>query len=196
MHKSQVMRELRTQKAYWYGRDRQGHPICVMKPQYHLPSQRDYDECLKFTYYTIEYGIKLMMMTETENGNGGGNGSDNSSSSYCTDGKCVIIYDGSSVGFSNLELAMFKDVIECVQMYPERLLKCFVVKPNWSFSALLTTVTPFLDPVTKSKIVTIKDYGDLFQFIDPSQVQKEYGGTSDYNLLEAIEAEAATTSSL
>ncbi|MNE95332.1 hypothetical protein D3C80_1934020 [compost metagenome] len=71
---SQVMREMRTQKAYWCGVDKEGHPVCVMKPQYHLPSQRDYDECLRFAYYTIEEGVKLMMKSESN-----------------SDGKCVII---------------------------------------------------------------------------------------------------------
>ena len=94
----------------------------------------------------------------------------------------IIISDGQNVGFSNLEVSMFKDIMETIQQYPERLLRCFVIKPNWSFSALLTTVTPFLDPVTKSKIVTIKDVNDLFQYVDPQHVQKEFGGLSDYDL--------------
>lgn len=83
---------------------------------------------------------------------------------------------------------MFKDIIETIQMYPERMLRCFVIKPNWSFSALLTTVTPFLDPVTKSKIVTIKDYSELFQFVDPKQVQKEFGGQNTYDHVKYLES--------
>lgn len=102
------------------------------------------------------------------------------------DGKCVIIYDAQKIGFSNLDLSMFKDVMETIHMYPERLLKCYVYKPNWSFSALLTAVSPFLDPVTKSKICTIKTEKDLFEFIDPKFVQKEYGGESDYDLLKEL----------
>jgi 4-nitrophenyl phosphatase len=165
--REEILAELETQKAYWYGVDREGHPVCVMKPHFHSPLKRDYEQCLKFAFWSIEEGVKLMNSTTK-------------------DGKCVILYDAQKVGFSNLDLSMFRDIMETIQKYPERLLKCCVYKPNWSFSALLTTVSPFLDPVTKSKICTIRTEKELFEFIDPEFVQKEYGGESNYDLLKEL----------
>jgi hypothetical protein len=122
---------------------------------------------MKFAYWTAEEGVRL-----AQKGN--------------PDGKLVIIYDGQNVGISNLELAMFKDIIEMIQQFPERLLAAYLIKPNWSFSSLLAMVRPFLDPITASKIVTIRDYNELFQYVDKDQVQKEFGGSNDYDLNKAL----------
>jgi hypothetical protein len=64
--------------------------------------------------------------------------------------------------------------------YPERLGQMFIVNPPLIFPALWAIVKPWLDPVTKAKIIVIKKGPEtstsLLQHIDANQLPSEYGG--------------------
>ena len=64
--------------------------------------------------------------------------------------------------------------------YPERLGHMFVVNPPSIFPVLYNIVKPWLDPVTKAKIIIIEKGPDatnkLQKYIDSDQLPREYGG--------------------
>lgn|SRR5690606_31041493 len=41
---SMIRNEVKCEKAYWCGRDKEGAPIVVVKPYNHFANERDYDE--------------------------------------------------------------------------------------------------------------------------------------------------------
>ncbi len=65
--------------------------------------------------------------------------------------------------------------------YPERLGQMFLVNPPGVFPVLWNLVKPWLDPVTKTKILVIKRGPEtattLLQHIDSDQLPSEYGGS-------------------
>jgi hypothetical protein len=65
--------------------------------------------------------------------------------------------------------------------YPERLGQMFIVNPPGIFPAFWSLVKPWLDPVTKRKILVIKKGPEtsttLLQHIDSDQLPQEYGGS-------------------
>eukprot|EP00604_Paraphysomonas_vestita_P003525 CAMPEP_0174820060 /NCGR_PEP_ID=MMETSP1107-20130205/3624_1 /TAXON_ID=36770 /ORGANISM="Paraphysomonas vestita, Strain GFlagA" /LENGTH=254 /DNA_ID=CAMNT_0016034641 /DNA_START=59 /DNA_END=823 /DNA_ORIENTATION=- len=63
--------------------------------------------------------------------------------------------------------------------YPERLAKLFIINTPWFFSAIYALITPFIDPITASKIRIIgSDYLDeLREHIDDSEIPVEMGGS-------------------
>jgi hypothetical protein len=65
--------------------------------------------------------------------------------------------------------------------YPERLGQMFLINPPGIFPALWSLVKPWLDSVTKRKILVIKKGPEtsttLLQHIDSDQLPQEYGGS-------------------
>jgi hypothetical protein len=65
--------------------------------------------------------------------------------------------------------------------YPERLGQMFIVNPPGIFPALWNLGKPWLDPVTRTKILVIKRGPEtsttLLQHIDSDQLPQEYGGS-------------------
>jgi hypothetical protein len=95
----------------------------------------------------------------------------------------VILYDCSNVSVSNFDLAMIKEFLKLGDYYPERLKYIFVLKPSWYFSWIVSIVRRIADEKTMSKVVNIYDFKELNKYIDPSQIQKEFGGESDYKYI-------------
>jgi hypothetical protein len=93
----------------------------------------------------------------------------------------VVIND-----FKNLSISPDIDAIKYViaisdidsNYFPERLHRSFAINCPWYFTAVFRLVSPFLDPVTLSKIKIIgSDYlPHLLEYIDQSQIPIEYGG--------------------
>lgn len=97
MTPEEVKNELATGKCYWNGRDKDGttaflfvvtlhlgHIIAVIRPHLHITAKRDYDECLKFVYYSAESGVAQMGETND---------------------RYVVLYDARNIGMQNLDLA-------------------------------------------------------------------------------------------
>ena len=63
--------------------------------------------------------------------------------------------------------------------YPERLAYLFMINAPWFFSTIYALITPFIDPITSSKIRIIgSDYlEELRQHIDDSEIPVEIGGS-------------------
>ena len=57
----------------------------------------------------------------------------------------------------------------------------FMINPPWIFSAFWKVISRFLDPVTAAKIVfTDKQSTETQQFIEPENLESDYGGTNSF----------------
>jgi hypothetical protein len=73
--------------------------------------------------------------------------------------------------------------------YPERLFKCFLVDAPFVFHGFWSVIKPFLDSVTKAKIVWVdgpatkgsKKQKAFLEWIDADQLEVAYGGKLNYN---------------
>jgi hypothetical protein len=92
----------------------------------------------------------------------------------------VILYDASSIQFKNFDLDIVKKFMKISSYYPDRLKKMYIMKPNWAFKMLLGLTKVMVESETTEKLHTIYEFDELFEFIDRDQVQKEYGGDSDF----------------
>jgi hypothetical protein len=65
--------------------------------------------------------------------------------------------------------------------YPERLAHLFIINAPWYFSAIYALITPFIDPVTSTKIRIIgSNYlEELRAHIDDDQIPVEMGGSKE-----------------
>lgn len=79
-----------------------------------------------------------------------------------------------------------KATLKAVQdYYPERLHKAYLVDAPWIFNAFFKLISPFIDPVTKAKIVFVKGTPEqrakvLAGEYDLAEVEAALGGTSDF----------------
>jgi hypothetical protein len=67
----------------------------------------------------------------------------------------LIDYDGFSL-LNAPPLKTSMGVLNILQKhYPERLFRGYIMRPPWIFSAFWNAIYPFIDPVTKSKVVML-----------------------------------------
>jgi hypothetical protein len=91
------------------------------------------------------------------------------------------ILDLKGLGSAHRKVLKFtKAMTEADQkFYPERLGKLYIINAPWIFPVLYNICKPWLDPVTRSKIVVLK--GDfkkqLLDDFDADQLPPEYGGS-------------------
>jgi hypothetical protein len=66
--------------------------------------------------------------------------------------------------------------------YPERLGQMFIANPPMLFSTFWSCISPFIDPITRAKVVFLKGGTDgqkqLQEFVDPGQLNASFGGTA------------------
>jgi hypothetical protein len=61
-----VANETASGKATWSGKDRHGHPCCVIRPRLHDPKTRDLDQVVQFSVWMLEEGVRLAEEGGTE----------------------------------------------------------------------------------------------------------------------------------
>ena len=72
-------------------------------------------------------------------------------------------------------LSVGKEVLHILQThYPERLGRALLFNMHWIAKSFLNLISPFIDPMTRSKIVY--DVKDVEQYIKKDQLEKDYGG--------------------
>ena len=132
-----MQQENATGKAYVRGKDKHNRPIVWMKPKFE--NTHDHDGNIKHLVYNLERAVAC----------GEANGYE--------DGKICLIIDFD--GYSLLNAPPMKTSMETLNIlqnhYPERLAKAFLVRPPWIFHSFYSLLSPFIDPVTKDKIVMV-----------------------------------------
>ena len=98
--------------------------------------------------------------------------------------KQVVVFDLKNLSFAlDFEaIEVFRRTIQIDQdYYPERLQYFFMLNTPIFFSAIWTLIKPFVDDVTvnKFKILGSDFQQTLFEYVDPSVIPKELGGTNE-----------------
>ncbi|PVU84771.1 hypothetical protein BB559_007423 [Furculomyces boomerangus] len=168
---SDVEHESLTGKTYLNGFDLNGRPVLFLKP--HLENTKDPKSQIKSIVFYIEKAIKSMPKGVT---------------------KITILIDTTKMTFNTLvspkTSIQFLDILQ--SHYPERLGKGLIVNPPGIFVFSYKVVSPFIDPVTKKKIMFVdlksdrntsdkneKDLGpftNLSKYFDLDRLEIESGG--------------------
>jgi hypothetical protein len=161
-----IKEENKTGKIYCRGYDKEGHIILYMKPS--KENTNNHDGNLKHLVYNLEKSIKAM------------------EAKYPHVEKITLICDYD--GFSLLNAPPFKTSMATLSIlqnhYPERLFRAYAVRPPWVFSTFYAAISPFVDPVTRNKIVMVTSNLDnirstLLTIIDEDVLESSLGGKDD-----------------
>lgn len=138
-------------------KDRDGRTIVVMRNR--LENSKSHEGNVMHLVYQMERAVRA-----TQNG------------------KWDLIIDFEGYSLKNAPpLKTSKATLSIMQNhYPERLHRAYLVCAPLLFSLAFKAVSPFVDPVTRQKIVFLKHKEDLMKHFDASSIEKSLGGTSDY----------------
>ncbi|EGC28251.1 hypothetical protein DICPUDRAFT_44467 [Dictyostelium purpureum] len=154
-----VENELKSGKSYFHGIDKGGRPVCVVKTSKHDSYNRDLDESMRYCVFVMENG-KQMLKPGIET--------------------CTLIFDMSDFSSKNMDYPLVKFMVELFQkFYPESLQKCLILNAPWIFMGIWHIIKHWLDPNTASKVSFVKTK-QLADYIPKDQLEKNYGGTSDF----------------
>lgn len=156
---AQVKKELETGKVMRAGYGKQGHPVAVGFGAKHDVLNRDVEEFKRFTVYVFDKLI-ASMPPGTE--------------------KFMFILDLQGVSYRNMDPVAMRTNLDFLQAYyPERLAKAFVVHVPTIFWGVWHMLSPFIDKVTREKILFVEDKAlemTLMEYIDKEQLPSLYGG--------------------
>lgn len=160
-----VAREVRSGKASWNGRDREGRPALVVLPRRHFPHQRyTVRETMRFAVWTVERGVALAEAA--------------GASQFC------VVYDREGFGEVNRDRSLFyiaREIVHVLQVaYAERLGVYYIVLHgrNRMFWLLFRIITPLLSAETRAKIRVIEkpEERPLLRHFDAASLPRAYGG--------------------
>lgn len=167
---SEVEKDLSHKKAFLQGLDREGHPFSVVRVERHIPGELE--SIKRFIAYSLDCAIAMGKQNPT------------------WDGKVVAIFDLSGMTMKNYDFGALKAVFDLLQNhYPERLFRLYLYCAPFIFYGLWKLVCPFIDPVTKEKVVFLyeKEAKDEFaKAFTPEVLPKEYGGGAEWQPVEEI----------
>lgn len=141
--------------------DLEGRPIVVMRNR--LEQTHDFEGNVAHLIYHLERAVKRT----TDKWN------------------LIIDFDGYSMRNAP-PLKTSRTTLHIMQAhYPERLHKAFLIQPPFLFFAAFKAISPFIDPVTRDKIVFVRGSKQdqtalLAKHFPLSSLEKCLGGTSDY----------------
>eukprot|EP00981_Chlorochromonas_danica_P007290 scaffold1636_cov165-Ochromonas_danica.AAC.14 len=157
-----ITTENATGKSYVRGFDKVGHPIIIMRPACENTFQ--YEGNMKHLVYTMERAVACMDSTGQE--------------------KLSLVIDYTRYSLSTAPpLKTARETLTILQdHYPERLYRAYCIYPPFIFWAFFKMVSPFIDPVTKNKIVMVtssemvKADNQFFREIDRKTLEAAVGG--------------------
>jgi hypothetical protein len=94
----------------------------------------------------------------------------------------ITIMDLKGIGLTNVPKKLLKAVVKPLQDYFKcRLYRMYAINAKWSIKILWKMAKKLVDPLTIEKFVVAGDdfSKDLLKDIDPSSLEKRYGGTCD-----------------
>ena len=151
-------------KSYVRGFDKEGHALIYMKPT--KENTHDHDGNMKHLVYTMERAIACM-----------------DSMGMGTSKLCLLIDYHGYASKHTPPMKTSKETLSILQdHYPERLHRAYAINPPFVFYAFFKLVSPFIDPVTKAKIVMIRGKevknheNQLFREVDVNSLETSVGG--------------------
>ncbi|KAL1922906.1 uncharacterized protein VTP21DRAFT_9282 [Calcarisporiella thermophila] len=162
-------------KAYFYQLDRWNRPICIINVRKHFKRDQDDEPMKKFTVLQIETARKMLIQPiET----------------------ACVIFNMTDFTLANLDLAFVRYLIQCFEaFYPECLGACLIHNAPWFFEPCWKIIRPWLDPIVAAKIRFTHGFEGLADYIDPKNLQEEFGGENKwkYEYLPPKEGENSLT---
>lgn len=159
-----VQSQLEEKKVFVQGLDSMGHPITIVKASKHKPKSAE--ETSKLISYSMDACCQLGATRPT------------------WDGKITAIMYLTGMTMSNYDFAGLKAVFDMLQNhYPETLYRFYLYDAPMVFIALWKCVSPFIDPVTRQKVVfVIKQSAsrDMLQVIPAEMLPQELQGTAPW----------------
>ncbi|CAM9258033.1 unnamed protein product [Chrysoparadoxa australica] len=162
MHDPEELARLRkenaTGKGYMRGVDKLGRPVMVLRPA--VENTWDYTGNMKHLTYNMERA-RIMLQERTEG-----------------KGKLCILIDFTGYAISNAPpMKTSKQTLKILQAYyPETLGRCFLISPPWLFSKFFSVISPFIDKVTREKVVFVTDMEDHEDVLNLEEVEAALGG--------------------
>mmetsp|Transcript_25556 Transcript_25556/g.55666 ORF Transcript_25556/g.55666 Transcript_25556/m.55666 type:complete len:272 (+) Transcript_25556:98-913(+) len=167
----QVARSIAHNKTSLQGLDKGGRPVVILLVERHIAKDLDFIEAKRFIAYTLDTCIKY---TELHNPD--------------WDGKCTTVFDLSGMTMANYDVSALRAVFDLLQNhYPERLHRLYLYCAPFLFYGLWKIVSPFVDPVTKTKVVFLyrENAPSVFeQEFDKDVLIPELGGTGEWKPIQ------------
>ena len=91
-----------------------------------------------------------------------------------------IVYEPGNLGRRNFDVSMIREFVDIGNLYPERLDKIYVIKPNMLYRWLVKIAGPFLPKAMMDKLVFVSEFGELEQYFTRDNILKQYGGDLDF----------------
>jgi hypothetical protein len=156
--------EASTGKTYRRGFDKQGRPVVFMSPG--KENSSDYIKNVKLLIYTLERSVDSMAEGVEQM-------------------TWLIDFNGYSRK-NNLPYSVIMEVLGVLSNhYPERLGACFMVDTPWIFSLSWKAISPFVNPVTKSKVHFVNGSEStkeqaFTKHFEMTMLDRKYAGTNDF----------------
>jgi hypothetical protein len=160
----EVMEQAQKGKLIRRGVDRDGHPVLIMRPR--LEHSKDKDKRLRHFAFHMEDAVEAAKERNLE--------------------KMVWIIDQRDAPGGISDAGLGKATLDILQNhFPERLRVALIIEPSWAFWAFFKIISPFIDPVTKAKIVFVSGKDEqrreiLTKYIEPELLLKEFHGEDPY----------------
>ncbi|KAJ1959848.1 phosphatidylinositol transfer protein csr1 [Dipsacomyces acuminosporus] len=99
-----------------------------------------------------------------------------------SDGRVTILFDLTGFTKENIDIKLVVTLISLLaNYYPETLGILILHVNSWVFTGIWSVISPFIDPVVKSKIVMAKTVKDIEPYIDMDQLICEVGGKKEFD---------------
>jgi hypothetical protein len=175
-------------KLYVRGVDKYGNVLVYMKPKHE--NSRDHDNNVRHLVYNMERAFAYQNhyhnttdSTNSSSSSATGTATGTETETFRPNKICLVVdYDGFTMANSP-PLKTSLAVLSILQNhYPERLRRAYLIRTPWIFNATFKLISPFVDPVSKAKIVFMKSTDlkfireQLSADIDPAILETEIGG--------------------
>ncbi|KAL2607560.1 hypothetical protein R1flu_026133 [Riccia fluitans] len=158
----EVQNELNAEKVYLQGKCKAGLPIGLVLAAKHDAYKRNLNEFKRYCVYNFDKCIASMAPGEET---------------------FTIIVDLQGIGYKNLDPRGWTCIFDFLQgHYPERLKRIFIIHVPYIFWGAWKLVSPFIDKVTRDKIMFVSDKAlleTLSEEIDLDELPTIYGGKKE-----------------
>ena len=153
--------ELNKGFAYIYRRDRSYRPLFVMNVNKLKNTKADHETLINMSSFVIQFIIsRALVPGKVEN--------------------WVTIIDMKGVGITEIPKSLIQKMTKPLQdLFKGRLYKLYVINSQWAIKIVWSIAKNVVDPLTIKKFVLQGDkfQPELHKLVDPSQLEKKFGGT-------------------
>ncbi|MEW5312227.1 MAG: hypothetical protein WDW38_003874 [Sanguina aurantia] len=165
-----VQTDLDQHKVFVNGYDNQGNPFCVVLGRRHIPHSHELTRrCME---YCLDAAVRLGNLNPAWNG------------------RTSAVFDLAGFSYVNCDFPGLLAVFDLLQNhYPERLDKLFLYRAPALFNAIWSLVRPFIDPVTREKVVFVTEKHAAREFTKHFNMQvfpKELGGLGSLRSVDDV----------